>query len=115
MSRREGKDDNEEVTVVNQSTGRNFIAHQELRPKFLDKDVDLMEMNSWIIDFKSYVNFGYNEDVPKKNLYIQLQPLLHESWKSSMDQRSRTWISSAIHCWKRVNFLCLIIKDESTS
>ena len=25
---------------------------------------------------------GYNGDVPKKNLYIKLQPLLHESWKS---------------------------------
>ena len=70
LGRIEDKDDNEEVIVVNQYTGRKFIAHQELRPKFLDKDVDLMGMNSWIINLKSYINMGYNRDVPKKNLYI---------------------------------------------
>ena len=61
------------------------MAHQELTPKFLDKDVYLMEMNSWVRDFKSYIDMGYNGWVPKKNLYIQLRPLLHESWKSLMD------------------------------
>ena len=77
----EDKDDIKEVRVVNQNRGRKLIAHQELRPKFLGKDVDL----SWIIDFKSYINTGYNGEVPKKNLYRQLRPLLHEFLKSSMD------------------------------
>ena len=70
---------------MNQNKDRKFIAHQELRPKFLDKNVDLMEMNSWIIDLKSYIIIGYNGDVPKKNLYLQLRPLSHKSWKYSID------------------------------
>ena len=53
MRRIEDKDNNDEVIVVNQNAGRRIIAHQELRPKFLEKDVDFMEMNSWIIDIKS--------------------------------------------------------------
>ena len=71
--------------LVNQNTGRKFVAHQELRPKFLDKHVDLMEINLGIRDFKSYTDMGYNGNVPKKNLYIQLRPLLHKSWKLLMD------------------------------
>ena len=54
------------VVVVNQSTGRKFIAHQDLRPKFLDKHVNLMEMTSWIIDFEIYIGMSYNGDVHRK-------------------------------------------------
>ena len=46
LSRIDDRDENKEVVVVNQSIGKTFIAHQELRSTFLDKDVDLMERNS---------------------------------------------------------------------
>ena len=66
MNRVEENGKDEEVLVVNQNTWRKFVAHQELRLKFLDKDVYLTEKSSWIRDLKSYIDMGYNGEVPKK-------------------------------------------------
>ena len=62
------------------SRGKVFYPNIAIRPNYLNEDANLVDIKSWIIEFKHYINAGYHEDVLKKGHYIQMRPILDRSW-----------------------------------
>ena len=62
-----------------------FHPNNAIRPGHLNEDANLVNIKSWIIDFRNYIIFGYNEEVPKRGHYTQMRPILDKSWAISPD------------------------------
>ena len=48
------------------SSRKKFYPNSSIRPIHLDEDVNLIEIKSWIINFKNYIKQGYSDEVPEK-------------------------------------------------
>ena len=62
-----------------------FYPNNAIWPGHLNEDANLVDIKSWIIDFRNYIISGYNGVVPKKGPYTQMGPILDKSWAISLD------------------------------
>ena len=67
------------------SRGSFFHTNNAIRLSHLNEDANLVDMKSWIIDFRNYIIFGYNGEVPKRGHYTQMRPILDRSWANEKD------------------------------
>ena len=63
----------------------------------------MIEIQSWIIDFKNYIYAGY-EEVPKKGHYTQMQPIIDDSRAIALDRKDANE--------KDLNTLCTMLLEE---
>ena len=61
-----------------------FQSIADLRPKYLEKDANLLEVRSWIQQTKNCIEASYKESPPNKGIYKYMMPLLHHAWISSL-------------------------------
>ena len=61
-----------------------FQSVSELKPKYLEKDANLLEVRNWIQQTKNYIDAGYKDSPPKKGVYKYMMPLLHHTWTTSL-------------------------------
>ena len=61
-----------------------FQSISDLKPKYLEKDANLLEVRSWILQTKNYIEAGYKASPPKKRIYKYMMPLLHQTWISAL-------------------------------
>ena len=47
-----------------------FQSVSELKPKFLEKDANLLEVKNWIQQIKNYLDAGYKDSPPKKDASV---------------------------------------------
>ena len=66
--------------------GDQFKALSELKPKFLEKEANLLEVKNWIQQAKNYIEAGYKDCPPEKGVYKYILPLLHHTWAKSFDK-----------------------------
>ena len=45
-----------------------FHCYSDLKPKYLEKDSTLLEVRSWILQTKNYIEAGYKTSPPKKRI-----------------------------------------------
>ena len=57
-----------------------------LKPKYLEKEANLLEVKHWIQQAKNYIEAGYKDCPPEKGVYKYLLPLLHHTWAKSLDK-----------------------------
>ena len=53
----------------------NFTSFSDLKPKYLEKEANLIEVNNWIRQLTHYINAGYRNNPPAKGVYVHLSPL----------------------------------------
>ena len=70
-----------EVIEERKEVSRNncFHPNNAIRPGHLNEDANLVDIKSWIIDFRNYIISGYNDEVPKRAHYTQMIPILDKS------------------------------------
>ena len=96
------------VEVKIEVSGGNFFhPNNAIRLVHLNEDANLVDIKSWIIDFKNYIISGYNEDVPKRGHYTQMRPILERSWAISLDSLEANE--------KDLETLCKMLMDEGKS
>ena len=61
---------NETFVSVEQHTQPKdkFQSVSELKPKYLEKDANLLEVRNWIQQTKNYIDAGYKDSPPKKGV-----------------------------------------------
>ena len=66
-------------TTLEQSnyTLDKFTSYPDLKPKYLKKEANLLEVNTWIQQVVHYIRAGYKHSPPKKSIYRYIRPLLH--------------------------------------
>ena len=57
-----------------------------LKPKFLEKDSNLLEVLHWIKQARNYIEAGYRDAPPKEGTYKYLIPFLHSSWSNALEK-----------------------------
>ena len=82
-----------------------FTRYPDLKPKYLEKEANLLEVNAWIRQVGHYIRAGYKHSPPKKSVYIHLSPLLHQIWISALDCKTPED--------KSLEELTELIKDEA--
>ena len=80
-------------------------SYPDLKPKYLEKEANLIEMNTWIRQVGRYIREGYKHIPPKKGVYMHLSPLLHQIWISALDCKNPED--------KSLEELTELIKDEA--
>ena len=60
-------------------------SNNAIRPVHLNEDANLVDIKSWIIDFRNYITTGYNDVIPKKGHYTHMRPIIDKSWAISLD------------------------------
>ena len=66
--------------------GDQYRALSELKPKFLEKEANLLEVKNWIQHAKNYIEARYKDCPPEKGVYRYILPLLHHTWAKSFDK-----------------------------
>ena len=66
--------------------GDQFRDLSVLKPKYLEKETNLLEVKHWIQQAKNYIEAGYKDCPPEKGVYKYLLPLLHHTWAKSLDK-----------------------------
>ena len=56
----------------------------DLKPKYLEKDANMIEVNQWIKQLTNHINVGYRSIPPLTGIYMHLGPLIHESWSTAL-------------------------------
>ena len=76
-----------DVIEVRREVTRSNFSHPNnaIRPGHLNEDANLVDIKSWIIDFRNYIISSYNEEVPKRGHYTQMTAILDKSWAISLD------------------------------
>ena len=57
-----------------------------LKPKFLEKESNLLELIHWIKQARNYIIAGYRDAPPKTGIYKYLLPLLHHTWSKALEK-----------------------------
>ena len=57
-----------------------------LKPKYLEKESNLLKVKHWIQQAKNYIEAGYKDSPPEKGVYKYLLQLLHHTWAKSLDK-----------------------------
>ena len=66
----------------------NFTSYPDLKPKYLEKEANLIEVNTWIYQVTRYIKVCNKHSPPKKGVYMPLSPLLHQIWISALDSKN---------------------------
>ena len=66
--------------------GDQFRELSLLKPKFLEKESNLLEVIHWIKQARNYINAGYRDAPPKTEIYKYLLPLLHHTWSKALEK-----------------------------
>ena len=72
------KDGQEPTASCSNYRLEKFTTYPELKPKFLEKEANLIVVNTWIHQMTHYIKAGYKHNPPKKGVYMHLCPLLHQ-------------------------------------
>ena len=85
---------------------RKFAPDQSLKPKLLNDSANLLEVKEFIMEFKNYIQSGYNigEVIPAGH-YVQMRNILEQSWIERLDRKD------AIK--KDLKELCDLLHEES--
>ena len=83
MKAAKGMVEQSSVNVEVQSTRapfvqRRFSPDQSLKPKLLNDSANLLEVKDFIMEFKNYIQSGYNVD--EAGHYVQMRNVLEHSW-----------------------------------
>ena len=73
------------------SSQKKSYPNSSIRAKHIDEDLNLIEIDNWIINFKNYIIQGYSDDVPNKGRYTPMRPLLDDSWATSLDRNNASY------------------------
>ena len=67
---------------------RRFSPDQSLKPKLLNDSASLLEVKDFIMEFKNYIQSGFNigEAIPAGH-YVQMRNVLEHSWIERLDRR----------------------------
>ena len=67
---------------------RKFAPDQSLKPKLLNDSANLLEVKEFIMEFKNYIQSGYNigEVIPAGH-YVQMRNILEQSWIERLDRK----------------------------
>ena len=65
-----------------------FTNYPDLKPKFLEKQANLIEVNTWIRPITHNIKTGYRNNPHKKGVYMHLSPPLHQIWNSALDNKN---------------------------
>ena len=67
---------------------RKFAPDQSLKPKLLNDSANLLEVKDFIMEFKNYIQSGYNigEVIPAGH-YVQMRNVLEHSWIERLDRK----------------------------
>ena len=81
--------------------GDLFREASVLKPKFLEKESNLLEVLHWIKQARNYIIAGYRDAPPKEGIYKYLIPFLHHTWSNALekydpDNKSITEIINAL-------------------
>ena len=81
--------------------GDLFREASVLKPKFLEKESNLLEVLHWIKQARNYIIAGYRDTPPKEGIYKYLIPFLHSTWANALekydpDNKSLTEILNAL-------------------
>ena len=55
-----------------------FTAYPDLKPKYLEKESNLLEVKAWTRQVGHYIRAGYKSSPPKKGVFRYMSPLLHQ-------------------------------------
>ena len=105
-----GQSRSKEVTIVpnvsSSSVQRKFAPDQNLKPKILSDNADLLEVKDFIKDFKNYIQSGYalGEEVPAGH-YRQMRNIMDKSWLDRLDRKDAEKLN--------LDNLCKILHEEA--
>ena len=80
-----GNSNSEVVEVRKEVPKCIFQSNNAIRPVHLNEDTNLVNIKSWIIDFRNYITTRYNDVIPKKGHYTHMRPIIDKSWAISLD------------------------------
>ena len=66
---------------------RIFRPNQNLKPRYLEKDSNALDVRHFTAQFQSYILDGFQGEPMIKSIPIQLQPLVEATWWQSLVQR----------------------------
>ena len=89
-----------EIIEVRKEVSRSNFFHPNnaIRPGHLNENANLVDITSWIIYFRNYINSGYNKEVPKRGHYMQMRPILDKSWAISLDSLEANEVDLETFC-----------------
>ena len=89
-SERDTEKDDQEPTAASCSNYRldKFTSYPDLKPKYLEKEANLIELNTWISQVTDCIKAGYKHSPSKKGVYMHLSPLLHQIGISALDTKN---------------------------
>ena len=73
-------------SVQHYQQGDQFRELSLLKPKYLEKEANLLEVKHWIQQAKNYIEAEYKDSRPEKGVYKYLLLLLHHTWTKSLDK-----------------------------
>ena len=66
--------------------GDLFREASVLKPKFLEKESNLLEVLHWIKQARNYITAGYRDTPPNEGTYKYLIPFLHHNWSNALEK-----------------------------
>ena len=69
-----------------QQQGDLFREASVLKPKFLEKESNLLEVLHWIKQARNYITAGYRDTPPNEGTYKYLIPFLHSNWSNALEK-----------------------------
>ena len=66
-----------------------LTSFSDSKPKYLEKEANLIEVNNWLKQIKHYIKADYRNNPPARGVYMYLSPLLHKSWSLVLECRDR--------------------------
>ena len=62
-----------------------FTCYTDLKPKYLEKESNLLEVKTWTRQAGQYITADYKSSPPKKGIFRYMSPLLHQTWISALE------------------------------
>ena len=66
--------------------GDLFREASVLKPNFLEKGSNLLEVLHWIKQARNYIEAGYRDAPPKEGTYKYLIPFIHSTWANALEK-----------------------------
>ena len=60
-----------------------FTAYPDLKPEYLEKEFNLLDVKYWTRQAGLYSSTGYKSSPPKKGIFRYMSPLLRQVWISA--------------------------------
>ena len=66
------REDQEPIQTESNYGKERFVSFSDLKPKYLEKEDNPIEVNNWIRQLTYYLTVGYRHNPPAKGVYMHL-------------------------------------------